>query len=213
QTLAKPISSRIKEQARQHERFRGMCIGLAQFMYRYEVRMRTSLLGEAPKHIRPLSEVKAIENGANALAEGFLFSVAAALIVGETWRSSRSQARRRDDVDEQLDALGARLGELAARVDASRGSSSMIGRRRGRGTWCIHVMGFHGGCVTMWLWAVCVVLGASSWSGSSSALWISARRGAPPRNYRRTRLQERRRGVKYSAVTHGTVGVIACRLA
>ena len=39
---------------------------------------------------------RAIENGANAIAEGFLFSVAAVLILGETYRSSRNQARRRD---------------------------------------------------------------------------------------------------------------------
>lgn len=31
---------------------------LAQLMYRNEVRLRTSLLGDSPKHIRPLSEVK-----------------------------------------------------------------------------------------------------------------------------------------------------------
>ncbi|KAF8959761.1 optic atrophy 3 protein-domain-containing protein [Flammula alnicola] len=117
-TLAKPISSRIKEQARQHERFRGLCIDLAQFMYRSEVKLRTNFLGEQAKHIRPLSEVKAIENGANALAEGFLFSVAAALIIGETWRSSRNQSKRRVSVDDQLEDLGTRLAELTTRVDS-----------------------------------------------------------------------------------------------
>lgn len=61
---------------------------------------------------------RAIENGANALAEGFLFAVAAALILGETWRSSRSQSKRRDDVDDQLQDLSSRVGELQSRVDA-----------------------------------------------------------------------------------------------
>ena len=59
----------------------------------------------------------AIENGANALAEGFLFTVAAALILGEAWRSSRSQSRRRGDVDDQLDDLGTKVAELTTRVD------------------------------------------------------------------------------------------------
>lgn len=106
-------------------------------MYRSEVRLRTNILGEpASGHIRPLSETRyaflrvssvlfsnywcensAIENGANALAEGFLFSVAAALILGEGWRSSRSQSKRRDDVDDNLDALGTKLTELTTRVD------------------------------------------------------------------------------------------------
>lgn len=61
---------------------------------------------------------RAIENGANALAEGFLFGVAALLIVGETWRSSRSQSKRRDTVDDQLEDLQTKLSQLAERVDA-----------------------------------------------------------------------------------------------
>ncbi|KDR82022.1 hypothetical protein GALMADRAFT_240456 [Galerina marginata CBS 339.88] len=116
-TLAKPISNQIKEQVRQHERFRGLCVNLAQFMYRTEVKMRTNILGEPARHIRPLSEAKAIDNGANALAEGFLFSVAAALIIAETWRSSRNASKRRDNVDDQLDDLGSRLTELTSKVD------------------------------------------------------------------------------------------------
>ncbi|KAF5318078.1 hypothetical protein D9619_012189 [Psilocybe cf. subviscida] len=117
-TLAKPISSKIKEQARQHKKFRGMCIDLAQFMYRSEVKLRTGILGEPAKHIRPLAEAKAIDNGANALAEGFLFAVAAALIIGETWRTARNQTKRRDNVDDQLEDLGTRLTELTTRVDS-----------------------------------------------------------------------------------------------
>lgn len=51
------------------------------------------------------------------LAEGFLFAVAASLIIGETWRSSRSESKRREGVNDQLDDLGTRLTELSARVD------------------------------------------------------------------------------------------------
>lgn len=60
---------------------------------------------------------RAIENGANALAEGFLFAVAASLILAETWRSARSQSKRRDDVDDRLDELAARVDGLTERVD------------------------------------------------------------------------------------------------
>jgi optic atrophy 3 protein len=52
------------------------------------------------------------------LAEGFLFAVAAALILAETYRSSRSSAKRRDDVDEQLEELSNSITELSSRVDA-----------------------------------------------------------------------------------------------
>jgi hypothetical protein len=43
--------------------------------------------------------------------------VAAALIIGETWRSSRVQSKRRYNVDEQLDILGTKLQELTSRVE------------------------------------------------------------------------------------------------
>ncbi|KAH9857468.1 OPA3-domain-containing protein [Lenzites betulinus] len=117
-TLAKPISNQIKVQAKQHETFRSICVGLAQRMYQTEVRMRTNLLGEPAKHVRPLSETRAIENGANALAEGFLFTVAAGMIVAEAWRSSRSQTKRRDAVDDSLDALSENVQRLSERVDS-----------------------------------------------------------------------------------------------
>ncbi|CCM04563.1 uncharacterized protein FIBRA_06744 [Fibroporia radiculosa] len=52
------------------------------------------------------------KNGANALAEGFLFGVASLLIIGETWRSSRNQSKRRDSVDDQLEELQTKLQQL-----------------------------------------------------------------------------------------------------
>ncbi|KAH9969236.1 OPA3-domain-containing protein [Russula compacta] len=115
-TLAKPISARIKNQAREHERFRKVCVSLAQTMYRYEVRLRSGLLGEPAKHIRPLSETRAIENGANFIAEGFLFTVAAALIISETWRSSRSQSKQRSGVNDSIEELQTRVRELGERL-------------------------------------------------------------------------------------------------
>jgi len=60
--------------------------------------------------------LSAVENGANALAEGFLFAVAAALIIGEQWRSSRNQSKRRDDVDDKLEDLDTRMTELNTRL-------------------------------------------------------------------------------------------------
>ena len=61
---------------------------------------------------------RAIESGANTIAEGFLFAVAAGLIIGESWRSSRNQSKRSDSVDDQLDELGTKVTELSARVDS-----------------------------------------------------------------------------------------------
>ncbi|KAE9408866.1 OPA3-domain-containing protein [Gymnopus androsaceus JB14] len=106
----KPISAQLKNQAKQHERFRNVCVSLAQMMYRTEVRLRTA------KHVRPLSETKAIDSGANALAEGFLFFVATGLILGETYRTSRNQSKRRDDVDEKLEGLESKVSELKGEI-------------------------------------------------------------------------------------------------
>ncbi|KAF9441563.1 OPA3-domain-containing protein [Macrolepiota fuliginosa MF-IS2] len=116
-TVARPIAARIKNQAKQHERFREFCVDLAQLLHRSEVRLRTNILGEPARHIRPLSETRAIENGANFIAEGFLFTVAASIIIAETWRSSRSQSKRRDNVDDQLEDLNKRVAELTDKVD------------------------------------------------------------------------------------------------
>ncbi|KAF9228907.1 OPA3-domain-containing protein [Gyrodon lividus] len=118
-TIAKPLSAQLKNQATQHETFRSICVSLAQRMHTAEVSLRTNILGEpARHHVRPLSETRAIENGANALAEGFLFTVAALLIVGETYRSSRNQSKRRDDVDDQLEELSSSVASLKASVEA-----------------------------------------------------------------------------------------------
>jgi len=118
-TIAKPISTELKNQAKQHDKFREFCVNLAQKLNRSEVKLRTNILGEPARHVRPLSETRAIENGANFIAEGFLFTVAAGLILGETWRTSRNQSKRRDDVDDQLDALGTKVVELSSRLDAA----------------------------------------------------------------------------------------------
>lgn len=130
-TLAKPIATQIKHQAQNHQRFRTVCIGLAQFMHRTEMALRTNLLatpsssssttsstskdGEKPK-VRPLNEAKAVTNGANALAEGFLFALAAILIIGESYRGSRSRAKQRDRTEEGLDELRLITQTISERV-------------------------------------------------------------------------------------------------
>lgn len=60
-----------------------------------------------PHHyrIRPLSESKAIESGANFISESFLFLVAGGLIVFESWRSRRKESTRREGVEDRLAEL------------------------------------------------------------------------------------------------------------
>lgn len=64
-----------------------------------------------PHHyrIRPLSESKAIESGANFISETFLFLVAGGLIVFESWRSRNKESTRREGVEDRLNALEQKL--------------------------------------------------------------------------------------------------------
>ncbi|KAI5799019.1 optic atrophy 3 protein-domain-containing protein [Geopyxis carbonaria] len=165
-TLAKPIATQIKQQAREHQAFRGVCIFIAQRLHRVDMRLRLGLLRDtsanlekqevaekarrnaealrkmkeaeainpgitgrvrsdvlspeaaakeakkekekevvkAPR-IRPLSESKAIDAGANFISEAFLFSVAASLVLLEQLRSRRKEANRRDIVQERITLL------------------------------------------------------------------------------------------------------------
>jgi len=174
-TLAKPIANKIKQQAREHPRFRRICVNTAQFVHRIDMRLRLGLLQdpavaeraaakraeeaakkklkeneaiypattatvsssaplppppgltaaspsakEAVAHpkprIRPLSESKAIESGANFISEGLLFSVATALILYESVRSRRKEADRRDVVAERLELLESRTNQDEERL-------------------------------------------------------------------------------------------------
>ncbi|CAG7846367.1 SubName: Full=Uncharacterized protein {ECO:0000313/EMBL:CCA69037.1} [Serendipita indica DSM 11827] len=117
-TIAKPISEQLKTYARSNQRFRTFCISLAQALWRTEIRFRETMLGQTHSEVKPLNDAKAIQNGSNFLAEGFLFSVAAGLIIAETWRSSRNQSKRRDGVDDRLEALESKMGELTVAVNA-----------------------------------------------------------------------------------------------
>lgn len=63
--------------------------------------------------IRPLSEAKAIDTGANFISEAFLFLVAGGLIVFESWRSRRKETTHREDVQDRLNEL--EQSEKAAR--------------------------------------------------------------------------------------------------
>ncbi|KAL9028828.1 MAG: hypothetical protein Q9196_002856 [Gyalolechia fulgens] len=158
-TLSKPVANYIKGQAREHPRFRQLCIAGAQRIHRIDMRLRLGLLQDhasidkqiareaaeaqarkqkqeiptvkteaqskadeaslaaekakgaekvkaaSKPRIRPLSEAKAIDAGANFASETFLLSVGIGLIVFERWWSSRKESTRREDVAERLTEL------------------------------------------------------------------------------------------------------------
>ena len=68
---------------------------------------------KAPRvKVRPLSDARAIELGANFFSEAFIFAVAVGLILAENYRSSRKSSQRRDEVSERLDALETQVDHL-----------------------------------------------------------------------------------------------------
>ncbi|GAA5891557.1 hypothetical protein JCM5296_004257 [Sporobolomyces johnsonii] len=115
-TLSKPIANKIKSRAKEHDGFKSRTIAMAQFMHRAEMNLRVRLLGESPKHVRPLSESRAIETGANFISEGFLFAVAASIIIGETYRGKRAEGKRRDAINDTLEAHEAQIKALQDRI-------------------------------------------------------------------------------------------------
>jgi hypothetical protein len=67
--------------------------------------------------IRPLSEQKAIETGANFVAETFIFAVGIGVIVVEQWRQRRKARNARDDIREDLDELQTELKTVKAELE------------------------------------------------------------------------------------------------
>lgn len=121
-TLAKPIANAIKANAKDHPAFRKVCIGFAQRVHRMDFHIRMRLLNTNKKDvdkikIRPLNDTKAIQNGANFLAESFVFSVAGGLIVYESWRSRRKEQARQESVVDDIKVLQHEINWIRSKLD------------------------------------------------------------------------------------------------
>jgi hypothetical protein len=86
------------------------------------------VIEKGPK-IRPLSESKAIDAGANFISEAFLFAVAGGLILLESLRSRRKESNRQDMVQERLDLLETRNGQDERRLEELECRDKRLARR------------------------------------------------------------------------------------
>ena len=131
-TLAKPIAETIKSQAKEHAKFRKVCVGVAQGVHRLDVGMRLNLLRAegSKREVRPLNESKAIDSGAKLISEAFLFGVAGGLIIFESWRSRRKENARREGVADAIEALQSEMEELRSLLEA-RTRSNVSSRPQG----------------------------------------------------------------------------------
>ncbi|KAF2187845.1 hypothetical protein K469DRAFT_662033 [Zopfia rhizophila CBS 207.26] len=69
-----------------------------------------------PPRIRPLSEAKAIETGANFVSETFIFAVGIGVIVFEQWRQRRKAQNQRSDLEDKLEDLQNELNSVKAEL-------------------------------------------------------------------------------------------------
>lgn len=79
--------------------------------------------------IKPLSEARAIELGANFFSEAFIFGVAVGLLVWDNWRSRAKESARRDDVADRLEALEADVEALRKELDPDLEALHDLGER------------------------------------------------------------------------------------
>jgi hypothetical protein len=123
-TIAKPISSSIKKQAKDHPTFRQACSRLAQLYHRWDVRLRRRLAARAGEDIspvvRPLDEQKAIELGANFIGEALVFGVAGILLVADSARSHRAEMARRRLIEDKFEQLFGDVLQLSEQCEALR---------------------------------------------------------------------------------------------
>ncbi|KAI8802796.1 optic atrophy 3 protein-domain-containing protein [Cladochytrium replicatum] len=105
-TLAKPLATSIKNQAKQHPSFKKFCIDVAQTYHRAETNMKMRFLDyKVEGNVRPLNDVRAVELGANFLSEALVFGVAVITVVGETVRQTRKSSKQKTAVEESLETL------------------------------------------------------------------------------------------------------------
>ncbi|EIE91036.1 hypothetical protein RO3G_15747 [Rhizopus delemar RA 99-880] len=82
--------------------------------------LKMKFLGYKTEKIRPLNDTRAIEAGANFLSEAFIFSVAASIIIAETWRSHSNAKNRRNHVDDALENLENKTQVLSVSMGLKR---------------------------------------------------------------------------------------------
>ncbi|OEL29576.1 hypothetical protein BAE44_0009406 [Dichanthelium oligosanthes] len=152
-TLSKPIAARLKHNAGIHPKFRGFIIGIAQANHRFTTNMQRRLYGRATDiHIRPLNEEKAIQAAADLLGELFVFSasildlhyieyvanisleVAGAAIIYEVQRSARSEARKEEVREQEMEAIKKRDEQLAIEVQLMKQRISEMERQYSKRT-------------------------------------------------------------------------------
>lgn len=110
--VSKPIATRIKMEATNHNWFRRFCVGVAQGKHRVERRILRFAHGYGPEYVRPLDEEKAINNGAEFLSEMFIFAVGGTVVTYEYIKSQQKEAEKQAKMEERVLTLLERVATL-----------------------------------------------------------------------------------------------------
>ena len=73
-----------------------------------------------------------MQNGATTLAETFLFVVGAGLVLGESYRSSRKEGKRRDEVHDRLEGLEGEMRVIRSLLEGGGGRGNGLEEARER---------------------------------------------------------------------------------
>lgn len=115
-TLSKPLANSLKRRAQSNQRFERFCVGLAQVYNNVDSRLKQSILDYKSEPIKPLSEARAVELGANFLSELIIFGVGAATIIFETVRTSQNTKKKKILAEERLQLQEEELSRLKSHV-------------------------------------------------------------------------------------------------
>ncbi|XP_014662627.1 PREDICTED: optic atrophy 3 protein homolog [Priapulus caudatus] len=95
----------------------GLYAGFCEQSYHWaDMQLKMRFLGLKPTNIEKLNEAMAIELGTDMLGEMAIFTMAAAILYLESWRSSSKDQRKENQQNVQLDKLTESVQEMSITV-------------------------------------------------------------------------------------------------
>ena len=123
-TVSRPVANLLLRHSKASAPFRAVCIRFAQACHRSEVRLTRALNRKSsttstsrtavqpPPPIRPLDEQRAIDTGANFLAEALLFLLTGGILLLDSAQSSRTERARRHAIEQRFLLLEQQIAAL-----------------------------------------------------------------------------------------------------
>ncbi|KNC84707.1 hypothetical protein SARC_03081 [Sphaeroforma arctica JP610] len=115
--LSKPVAATIKSSVIEHPVLRGIIVRAAQSFHRLDLRIRLRWQGAKATNIKPLSEAKALQTGADVFSELFVYGIASTVLLYEYKRSSEKEANKDRQLAEALNEIAERVEQLHLELD------------------------------------------------------------------------------------------------